>query len=80
MKGNYSDLDDAQITRLRTKGLNTTDKSKLLKIIGNLGKLGKGPYSPLATEAILSVISAQDDKDVEKFGLDILILMLAGKL
>jgi hypothetical protein len=42
--------------------------------------LGKGPYSPLATEAILSVISAQDDKDVEKFGLDILILMLAGKL
>jgi hypothetical protein len=66
--------------RLRTKGLNTTDKSKLRKIIGNLGKLGKGPYSPLATEAILSVISAQDDKDVEKFGLDILILMLAGKL
>lgn len=80
MKSNYSDLDDAQITRLRTKGLNTTDKSKLRKIIGNLGKLGKGPYSPLATEAILSVISAQDDKDVEKFGLDILILMLAGKL
>lgn len=80
MKSNYSDLDDAQITRLRTKGLNTTDKSKLRKIIGNLGKLGKGPYSPLATEAILSVISAQDDKNVEKFGLDILILMLAGKL
>jgi hypothetical protein len=80
MKDNYSDLDDAQIMRLRTKGLNTTDKSKLRKIIGNLGKLGKGPYSPLATEAILSVISAQDDKDVEKFGLDILILMLAGKL
>jgi|GEM_PF-3987523 hypothetical protein len=80
MKSNYSDLDDAQIMRLRTKGLNTTDKSKLRKIIGNLGKLGKGPYSPLATEAILSVISAQDDKDVEKFGLDILILMLAGKL
>lgn len=80
MKSNYSDPDDAQITRLRTKGLNTTDKSKLRKIIGNLGKLGKGPYSPLATEAILSVISAQDDKDVEKFGLDILILMLAGKL
>jgi hypothetical protein len=45
-----------------------------------LGKLGKGPYSPLATEAIHSVISAQDDKDVEKFGLDILKLMLAGKL
>jgi hypothetical protein len=80
MKSNYSDLDDAQIMRLRTKGLNTTDKSKLRKIIGNLGKLGKGPYSPLATEAILSVISAQDDKDVEKFGLDIFILMLAGKL
>jgi hypothetical protein len=80
MKSNYSDLDDAQIMTLRTKGLNTTDKSKLRKIIGNLGKLGKGPYSPLATEAILSVISAQDDKDVEKFGLDILILMLAGKL
>lgn len=80
MKSNYSDLDDTQIMRLRTKGLNTTDKSKLRKIIGNLGKLGKGPYSPLATEAILSVISAQDDKDVEKFGLDILILMLAGKL
>jgi hypothetical protein len=80
MKSNYSDLDDAQIMRLRTKGLNTTDKSKLRKLIGNLGKLGKGPYSPLATEAILSVISAQDDKDVEKFGLDILILMLAGKL
>ncbi len=80
MKSNYSDLDDAQITRLRTKGLNTTDKSKLRKIIGNLGKLGKGHYSPLATEAILSVISAQDDKDVEKFGLDILVLMLAGKL
>jgi len=80
MKSNYSDLDDAQIMRLRTKGLNTTDKSKLRKIIGNLGKLGKGPYSPLATEAMLSVISAQDDKDVEKFGLDILILMLAGKL
>lgn len=80
MKSNYSDLDDAQIMRLRTKGLNTTDKSKLRKIIGNLGKLGKGPYSPIATEAILSVISAQDDKDVEKFGLDILILMLAGKL
>jgi hypothetical protein len=80
MKSNYSDLDDAQIMRLRTKGLNTTDKSKLRKIIGNLGKLGKGPYSPLATEAILSVISAQDDKDVEKFGLDILILMLAAKL
>jgi len=80
MKSNYSDLDDAQIMRLRTKGLNTTDKSKLRKIIGNLGKLGKGPYSPLATETILSVISAQDDKDVEKFGLDILILMLAGKL
>lgn len=80
MKSNYSDLDDAQITRLRTKGLNTTDKSKLRKIIGNLGKLGKGQYSPLATEAILSVISAQDDKDVEKFGLDILVLMLAGKL
>lgn len=80
MKSNYSDLDDAQIMRLRTKGLNTTDKSKLRKIIGNLGKLGKGPYSPLATEAILSVISAQDDKDAEKFGLDILILMLAGKL
>jgi hypothetical protein len=80
MKSNYSELDDAQITRLRTKGLNTTDKSKLRKIIGNLGKLGNGPYSPLATEAILSVISAQDDKDVEKFRLDILILMLAGKL
>jgi hypothetical protein len=80
MKSNYSDLDDAQITRLRTKGLNTTDISKLRKIIGNLGKLGKGPYSPLATEAILSVISAQDDKEVEKFGLAILILMLAGKL
>ena len=80
MKSNYSNLDDAQITRLRTKGLNTTDKSKLRKIIGNLGKLGKGQYSPLATEAILSVISAQDDKDLEKFGLDILVLMLAGKL
>jgi hypothetical protein len=80
MKSNYLDLDDTQITRLRTKGLSTTDKNKLRKIIGNLGKLGKGPYSPFATEAILSVISAQDDKDVEKFGLDILKLMLAGKL
>jgi hypothetical protein len=37
-------------------------------------------YIPLATEVILSVISAQDEEDVEKFGLDILILILAGKL
>jgi hypothetical protein len=80
MKINYLDLDDTRIARLRTKGLSTTDKNKLRKIIVNLGKLGKGSYSPLATEAILSVISAQNDEDVEKFGLDILKLMLAGKL
>jgi hypothetical protein len=80
MKRNYLELDDDQITRLRTRGLKTTDKKKLRKIIGDLGKLGKGPYSPLVTEAILSVISAKDDKEIEKFGLDILVLMLAGKL
>jgi hypothetical protein len=77
MKRNYLELDDDQITRLRTRGLKTTDKKKLRKIIGDLGKLGKGPYSPLVTEAILS---AKDDKEIEKFGLDILVLMLAGKL
>lgn len=80
MKRNYLELDDDQITKLRTRGLKTTEKKKLRKIIGDLGKLGKGPYSPLATEAILSVISAKDDKEIEKFGLDILVLMLAGKL
>lgn len=79
MKSDYLDIDDTRITRLRSKGLKTTDKNKLRTIIGELGKLGKGPYSPLATEAILSVISAQDE-DLEKFGLDILKLMLAGEL
>jgi hypothetical protein len=79
MKSSFIDLDDTQITRLRTKGLTTTEKNKLRNIIVDLGKLGKGPYSPLATEAILSVISAHDE-DVEEFGLDILKRMLAGKL
>ena len=73
-------LDENQISRLRSKGLTINDKNKLRNIIGKLGELGNGPCSPLATEAILSIITAHSDKCVKKFALDILKLMLEGKL
>lgn len=76
---NYIDIDDSKITRLRKKGLSVNDKNELRETISELGKLGKGPYSPLVTEAILTIISYQDE-DVEEFGLNTIRLMLAGKI
>lgn len=66
--------------QVKIQGHYDKDKNRLRKIIGELGKLGKGPCSPLATEAILSIISAHSDQGVKKFALGTLKLMIEGKL
>lgn len=83
------DINYILIRRLRSEGLKTIErnefltkkaqlevnKNNLLAIIKELGKFGKGSHIPRVKEAILNIISAQNDEDVKKFGLDTIKLI-----